>query len=157
MDEAVSGSVRTEKAVAEMWSLPQLQGRGGAASSRGSGSRVGGTGVHDKTNEVSLLYIVKLETTVLGTERTHKHDRVSGRSSHYSVGNPCSTLQVKGISCPNIYMSRKLSEQEARYTSTLFIITSWAALCSDALAPLHEGCQCPECICKISGKVVKLG
>lgn len=72
MDGAVSGSVCTgkEKAVAEMWSLPQLQGRGGAASSRGSGSRVGGTGVHDKTNEVSLLYIVKLETTVLGTERT---------------------------------------------------------------------------------------
>lgn len=46
------------------------RGGGGAANSRGSGSGVGGTGVHDKTNEVSLLYIVKLETTVLGTERT---------------------------------------------------------------------------------------
>lgn len=55
---------------AEVWFLAPLLGRGGAASSRGSGSRVGGTGVHDKTNEVSLLYIVKLETTVLGTERT---------------------------------------------------------------------------------------
>lgn len=49
--------------MAEVRSLAQLQGRFGTVSSRGSVREVQRTGVHDKANEISPLYIVKLETS----------------------------------------------------------------------------------------------
>lgn len=43
---------------AEVWSLAQLQGRGGEVSSRGSAGEAGGTGVWSLVNELSLCPFV---------------------------------------------------------------------------------------------------